>query len=369
MSARLPDLYAVLGVSSDASVDEIRRAYRRLAREYHPDVNGDPEAEHRFKEISAAYQTLSDPAKRQQYDLFGSGQAAPDFAFTGLSDLFEAFFGGGGFGGRASAGPRTRVRRGEDLYAAVSLTFEEAAFGVERELTVDSLEACERCSGTGAQPGTYPSRCTRCGGSGQVQDMARSVFGTVVTARTCGTCDGTGQEIAAPCTECRGDGRVPRAQRVRVEIPAGVASGTELRVAEAGAAGRAGAPAGDLYVGIEVTPHPIFERRGQDLVCSLRIPLTQAILGTEVEVETLDGPETLRVEPGTGSGTVMRLRGRGIPHLGRRGRGDLYVTVQVEMPEKLSRKERELVEKLAEVRGERPAKGRTRGRLGRLLSS
>ena len=368
MSAQLPDLYAVLGVSPDASDEEIKRAYRKLAREHHPDVNADPESERRFKEISAAYQTLSDPAKRRQYDMFGSGQLSGDFPFGGLGDLFEAFFGGTGFARRPS-GPRTRVRRGEDTYARVVLPFEEAAFGVEHEVHVDSLETCSRCDGSGCEPGTFPSRCGRCGGSGQVQDVARSVFGTVVTARTCATCDGSGQEIASPCTTCRGEGRVAKRQRVSVRIPPGVASGTELRIADAGAAGRYGGPPGDLYVGIEVKPHPVFERRGQDLVCALRVPLTQAILGTQLEIDTLDGPETIDVAPGTDSGTVIRLRGKGIPHLGRRGRGDLFVTVTVDMPSKLSRRERELVERLAELRGERPAKGgRGKGLLGRLMS-
>ncbi len=364
MSTQLPDLYGVLGVPHDATAEDIKRAYRRLAREHHPDVSANPEAEQRFKEISAAYETLSDPAKRRQYDLFGSGQLGSDaFPFGGLGDLFEAFF-GGGFPGRSQS-PRTRVRRGEDLYARVALSFEEAAFGVERELSLESLETCATCQGSGCSPGTFPSRCTSCGGTGQVQDVARSVFGTVVTAHACGTCDGSGQEIGSPCAQCRGEGRVRSQQRMTVQVPPGVASGTELRVADAGAAGRSGGPAGDLYVGVEVAAHPVFERRGADLVCALRLPVTQALLGTDLEIDTLEGPETLRVEPGTESGAVIRLRGRGIPHLGRRGRGDLLIQVAVEMPEKLSRKERELVERLAELRGEdrgKPAKGR----LGRL---
>jgi molecular chaperone DnaJ len=370
VSAQLPDLYAVLGVPADASDEDIKRAYRKLAREHHPDVSADPGAEQRFKEISAAYQTLSDPQKRRQYDTFGSGQVSADFPFGGLTDLFEAFFGGGGFGGggRRASGPRSRVARGEDLYLRAALTFEEAAFGVEFRGEVDSLETCPACTGTGCAPGTQPNRCGRCGGSGQVQDVARSVFGTVVTARRCGTCDGTGQEIPNPCTECRGEGRIAKRQKVTVQIPAGVAGGTELRVADAGAAGRHGGPPGDLYVGVEVAPHPVFERRGQDLVCALRVPLTQAVLGTQLEVDTLDGAEVLDIQPGTASGTVLRVRGKGIPHLGRKGRGDLYVNVVVEMPSKLSRKERELVERLAELRDERPAKGsKPKGMLGRLM--
>jgi molecular chaperone DnaJ len=368
MAERLPDLYALLGVPPDATDEEIRRAYRKLAREHHPDVSADPEGERRFKEISAAYRTLSDPAKRRQYDLFGSGQMAADqFPFGDLTELFEAFF-GGTIGRRRGSGPRRdRARRGEDLFVTVDLAFEEAAFGVEREVVVESLEVCPRCSGNGCEPGTHPSRCGRCGGTGEIQDVARSVFGTVMTARTCGVCDGSGQEIAAPCTGCSGEGRIPKGQRVTIEVPAGVSDGMELRVAGGGAAGRHQGVTGDLYVALRIEPHPVFERRGQDLVCALELPLTQALLGTEVEIDTLDGSERLRLEPGTTPGTVVRLKGRGVPNLGRRGRGDLFVTVQVDVPKTLSKKERELVERLAELRGEAPEKGkRGKGLLGKL---
>jgi molecular chaperone DnaJ len=369
--ARSPDLYAVLGVRPESSDDEIKRAYRKLARELHPDVNKDPEAERRFKEISAAYQTLSDPARRRQYDLFGSpsGGGVPDlFPFGDMGDIFDVFF-GGGVGSRRRGGRRTRTRRGEDLFVRLSLSFEEAAFGTQKDVTVDSLEACTRCQGTGCEPGTHPSRCAECGGTGEIQDVSRSVFGTVMTARPCTVCEGTGEEIAAPCRECGGEGRIPRSQELAVEIPAGVSDGMELRVSAGGQGGRHGGQPGDLYVALKVEPHPIFERRGQDLVSGLPIPMTLAALGADLEIPTLDGEsDRIRIEPGTESGTVIRLRGRGIPHLGRRGRGDLYVTVLVETPRARGKEEESLLKRLAELRGDLPEKGKgVSGRLRKLL--
>lgn len=369
--ARVPDLYAVLGVHAQASDDEIKRAYRKLARELHPDVNKDPEAERRFKEISAAYQTLSDPAKRRQYDLFGSGGGMPDlFPFGDMGDIFDVFF-GGGMGSRRRGGRRTRTRRGEDLFLHLTLSFEEAAFGTQKDVKVDSMETCTRCQGSGCEPGTHPSRCSRCGGSGEIQDVSRSVFGTVMTARPCTVCEGTGEEIAAPCRDCVGEGRTPRSQELTVQIPAGVSDGMELRVSDGGQQGRSGGQSGDLYVGLKVTPHPIFERRGQDLICALPVPMTLAALGADLEIPTLDGePEHIRLQPGTESGTVVRLRGRGIPHLGRRGRGDLHVTVLVETPKARNREEQSLLKRLAELRGDLPEKGEgLRGKLRKLLDT
>jgi molecular chaperone DnaJ len=359
--ARIPDLYQVLGVAPDATDDEIKRTYRRLARELHPDVNKDPEAERRFKQITAAYQTLSDPAKRRQYDLFGSdgALAGPDlFPFGDMGDIFDVFFGGGFGGRRRRPRRRTRTQRGGDVFADVSLTFEEAAFGAQKDVTVDSLQECERCHSTGCEPGTYPSRCTRCGGAGEVQDVSRSIFGTVMTARACTVCEGTGEEIAAPCKECRGQGRKPVRQTTAVEIPAGVSDGMQLRVAAGGQEGRQGGGAGDLYFALHVRPHPVFERRGDDLVCGLTVPMTQAALGAEIEISTLDGSETIEIEPGTEPGAVIRLRGHGVPHLGRRGRGDLFVSVAVETPAPRSKDERALLERLAELRDERPQRGK-----------
>ena len=352
--ATLPDLYAVLGVDRDATDEEIKRTYRRLARELHPDVNSDPEAERRFKQVTAAYQTLSDPAKRRQYDLFGSDRIAAGaevFPFGDFGDIFDVFF-GGGFGGRRKGRRRTRTQRGGDLIADVTLTFEESLFGTQKDVALDTLEECGRCHGNGSEPGTLPSRCTHCGGTGEIQDMSRSIFGTVMTARACATCEGTGEEIASRCRDCQGHGRLPVAQTTTVDIPAGVSGGTQLRVASGGEAGRQGGGSGDLYLSLHVKPHPIFERRGDDLVCALSVPLTQAALGAEMEIQTLDGPEKVRIEPGTESGSLLRLRGHGVPHLGRRGRGDLFVSVAVETPMPRSKEERALLERLAEIRGE-----------------
>ena len=358
--ASLPDLYAVLGVHADASDDEIKRAYRKLARELHPDVNNDPEAERRFKQITAAYQTLSDPAKRRHYDVFGSGGGtAPDFfPFGDMGDIFDVFFGGGVGERRRGSRRRSRIQRGEDLFVQITLGFEEAAFGAEKDVPLETREECRRCHGSGCEPGTFPSRCRRCGGAGEIQDVARSVFGTLMTARPCTVCEGTGEEIGAPCRECSGQGRKPKQRTVSIEVPAGVSDGMELRVQGAGQDGRQGGGSGDLYVSLRVQPHAIFDRRGQDLLCALPLPMTLAALGTEVEVPTLDGIEQLRIEPGTPSGAVIRLRGKGIPHLGRRGRGDLFVTVLVETPKPRSKEERALLERLAESRGESGENGK-----------
>jgi molecular chaperone DnaJ len=360
------DLYQVLGVPPEASAEEIKRAYRNLARQYHPDVSQDPEADRRFKEINLAYQTLSDPAKRRQYDMFGGEGLTPDMFGFGpdLADLFGAFF-GGSFTRPRTRGRPTRSRRGVDLRVVLDLTFEEAAFGAQKEVRVESLEQCARCGGNGCEPGTFPSRCSRCGGTGEISDVRRSVFGTVMTSRHCATCEGTGEEIASPCKDCRGDGRVPRSQAVAVDIPAGVADGMELRVQAGGEAGRDGGAAGDLYLALSVAPHPLFERRGEDLFCTLEIPLTQVLLGTTVELPTLNGPQPLTIPPGARPGTVLRLRGLGLPRLRRRGRGDLFVEMDVLVPEDLPRKERKLVEELARMRGELPGKDPFPGRLRR----
>ncbi len=359
--ADVQDLYAVLGVSHEASEDEIKRAYRKLARELHPDVNQDPQAGERFRQIAAAYEILSDPQKRRQYDMFG-GQATPDLFPFG--DIFDVFF-GGGFGRRGARPRRTRAQRGGDVFAEVSLTLEEAAFGAQREVPIDSLETCTRCQGNGCEPGTLPTRCSRCGGTGEVQDVQRSIFGTIMTARTCTACEGTGQEILQRCTRCGGDGRLSSREVVTVDVPAGVSDGMELRVSGAGDSGRQGGQTGDLYVAVRVSPHPMFDRRGQDLHAVLDVPMTQAALGAEYDVPTLDGTERVRVHPGTQAGAVVRLRGHGIPHLGRRGRGDLYLTVVVHTPAGMKRQERELVERLAEARGEAVGKSPAPAKLRR----
>ncbi len=360
------DLYEVLGVGHDASVDEIKSAYRKLARELHPDVNGSTDAEARFKEIAGAYEILSDPDKRARYDAYGS---AGGTQFTDIQDVFDLFFGAAGFStgfGQRRRRSRSPVRRGEDLRAAVTLSLEEAAFGVRSELEVDRLVVCDRCLGNGAEPGTTPIACRTCGGVGEVQAVRRSVFGTVMTATACGTCRGTGQEIPDRCERCFGEGRVRSRSTVVAEIPAGVAGGMELRVDGYGNDGVAGGGPGDLFVAISVEPADAFERRGQDLFAVLDITMTQAALGAELEIEGLDETETVKMEAGTESGTVVRLKGKGVPNLNRRGRGDLYVTIHVLTPQELSREEKKLLAQLAELRGEAAGRhGRATGELRR----
>ena len=348
------DLYDVLGVPRDASDDDIRKAYRRLARELHPDVSADPETEERFKEVAGAYEILSDPEKRARYDAFGTAGPGGQ-PFADISDIFETFFGQGGFGGFGGSrrrGPRTRTRRGEDVGVLLRLSFEEAAFGVRREVQLERLETCDRCLGNGAEPGTAPIACRTCGGTGEVQSVRRSVFGTLMTASPCGTCQGTGQEIPDRCETCLGQGRLRRPATVTVDIPAGVSDGMELRVAGNGHAGISGGSNGDLFVRLDVDEATRFDRRGQDLYAVLDITVTQASLGGEVGIAGIDGDERVRIEAGTESGTIVRLKGKGVPNLNRRGRGDLYVTLHVLTPKGLSREERQLLARLAELRGE-----------------
>ena len=287
--AAVRDLYEILGVQRDASPTEIKAAYRKLARTLHPDVNADPADQERFKEITGAYEILSDPAKRHRYDEFGAAgpQGAP---FADIQDLFDMFFGGGGFGGR-SRGPRSRIRRGEDLRIRVRLTFPESVFGAKQDLQVERLAVCASCDGSGARPGTSTIACRTCGGAGEVQSVRRSIFGTVMTAIPCSTCGGTGEEIPDRCETCGGEGRVRETGAVTFDVPAGVLEGMDLRVGGQGNAGVAGGPSGDLIVGVEVEPSEAFVRQGQDLHGVLDVSITQATLGGEIEIQTLDGPE------------------------------------------------------------------------------
>lgn len=361
------DLYEVLGVLRDASEEDIKKAYRRLAREHHPDVSDHVEAEDRFKEVAGAYEILSDPEKRARYDAFGVGGGPAGQPFADISDIFEMFFGQGGFGGiggRRRGGSRGRTRHGEDLGVRARLSFTEAVFGVRRELQLERMAVCERCMGNGAEPGTAPVACRTCGGTGEVQSVRRSVFGTLMTTTPCTTCEGSGQEIPDKCTDCGGRGRVRGSDTVTVEIPAGVSDGMELRVAGAGHTGVAGGSAGDLFVRLEVEESTAFERRGQDVFAVLDISVTLAALGGDVEVEVLDHVETLKVEPATESGTVIRLKGKGVPNVNRRGRGDAYITLHVLTPRNLSREERKTLERFAELRGEQ-RKGVVPGELRR----
>ncbi len=353
MATGARDLYEVLGVSRSASPQDIRRAYRALAREHHPDVNADPRAEERFKEVAGAYEILSDPEKRQRYDAYGAAGGPQGQGSGDIQDIFDLFFGGGGFpGGGRRRGPRSRAQRGEDLGVQIVLSFRDAIFGVRRDLDLERLVTCERCGGNGAEPGTAPVACRTCNGGGEVQSVRRSVFGTVMTSAPCPTCRGAGQEILDKCVDCAGQGRRREAATVSVDIPAGVSDGMELRVAGNGHAGVGGGPGGDLYVGIAVEEAAEFDRRGQDLFTVLDVTVTQAALGADVQIETLEDPEAIRVEPGTESGTVVRLKGKGVPNVNRRGRGDLYVTLHVVTPRDLSREERRLLEQLAGLRGE-----------------
>jgi molecular chaperone DnaJ len=358
------DLYEILGVPRTATQDEIRKAYRSLARQLHPDVNADPEAGERFKEVTAAYEILSDPDKRRRYDTYGQGGGPDVFPFGDVADIFEAFFGPGTFGRRRQPTRVTRTQRGEDLRGSLRLTFEESVFGTHRDLDVDALETCGRCQGTGAEPGTAPSRCRTCGGAGQVQEVRRSIFGTVMTSQPCPTCQGTGEEILDRCERCFGEGRVRTTRSVPVDVPPGVADGLELRIPGAGNAGRAGGGVGDVYLSLSVEPSTVFERKGQDLYAILDVSVPQAALGADLDVETVDGAERVKLESGTASGDVIRLRGKGLPHLGRRGRGNLYLTVHVETPTRLSKQERHLLEEFAALRGEDSGKG-VPGRLRR----
>ena len=348
----MADHYETLGVSRDATPDEIKRAYRQLARRYHPDANpDDPAIAERFKEITRAYEVLSDPAKRERYDTFGDERAGVGFGDFGdlgnISDLFSAFFGGGG---------RTRTRgpaRGSDVLAEVEITLEEAAAGVHRDIALRTLRECDECGGTGAAPGTFPVRCADCGGTGEVRQVRRTMFGDVITATTCSRCGGAGQELAEACARCRGKGRVEANESLTVEVPPGIFDGARLRVSGRGEAGVRGGRSGDLYVSIRIAEHPVFKRAGDDLACEVPVPMTVAALGGEVEIPTLDGPETIEIEPGTQPGEVVRLRNRGMPRLDGRGRGQLVGLLRVEVPRDLDDEQADLLRRLSELRDER----------------
>jgi molecular chaperone DnaJ len=353
------DYYELLGLSRDASPDDIKRAYRRLARELHPDTgHGSPESEARFKEVARAYEVLSDPDKRRRYDAYGpagvEGMAtgADPFDFGGIGDVFEAFF-GSGFGGRSRgpAGPP----RGEDLEQVVDLEFEEAVFGCEHPVTIKTAVPCADCGATGAADGTQPVACFECQGTGQVQRVRQSFIGQMVTSSPCARCAGSGQIIPTPCAECRGEGRRIQERTYTVDIVAGVDDGSTLRLAGRGAVGPRGGTAGDLYVHVRVKPHPRFERHGTDLTTVLHLPYTQATLGATLSFDTLDGTDEIDIPRGTASGTTFRLRGRGVPHLERRSRGDLLIEVVVDVPTELSEDEEAVMRQLAELRGEEVA--------------
>jgi molecular chaperone DnaJ len=358
------DYYGILGVGRDAGPDEIKRAYRKLARELHPDVNADAAAQERFAQVSAAYEVLSDPEKRRVVDLGGDplgngaaagGGGADPFSAFGLGDIMDAFFGGGAAGGRGR-GPRSRVQPGADALIRMQLTLEECATGVTRDLAVDTAVVCGQCTGSGAAPGSGPTACNICGGSGEVQSVQRSFLGQVVTSRPCPNCRGFGEIIPDPCRQCGGDGRVRSRRSVGVRIPAGVADGMRVRLAHQGEVGPGGGPAGDLYVEVDEIPHEVFTRDGADLHCTVQLPMTAAALGTTLDLPTLGGTEDLDIEPGTQTGTVRTLRGKGMPRLRSTGRidgqGDLMVHVDVVVPTRLDKEQTDLLRRLAELRGE-----------------
>lgn len=358
------DLYATLGVSRDASPEEIKRAYRKLARQLHPDVNPDTATQDRFKEVTRAYDVLSDQRKREMYDLGGdplsaSGAGAgfgQGFSFTDIMDAFFAQSGG-------SRGPRPRARRGQDALVRIQLDLAEAAFGVRRELKVDTAVTCSLCKGAGTSPGTEVSTCTTCRGRGEISHVQRSFLGEVRTMRPCPTCRGFGSVIPDPCSECSGDGRVRARRAVQVDVPAGVDSGNRLQLSGEGEVGPGGGPAGDLYVEIDVANHLVFTRQGDDLLATITVPMTAAALGTRVELPTLeadlaDGSSSVErsipiaIEPGTQSGEQLVVRGRGVPRLRGTGRGDVITTIMVETPTRLDSQQAELLHQVAVLRGE-----------------
>lgn len=362
------DYYEVLGVQRNAAPEEIKKAFRRLARQYHPDVSKEPGAEAKFKEINEAYEVLSDPQKRAMYDRFGhtipGGSGAGFDPFSGadpFSTIFDAFFGGQGMGGRTQRGPQ----RGADLRYNLRLTFEEAIFGCEKEIEFRRLELCHMCHGSGAEPGTDPVRCPKCGGTGEIRQRA-PIF-NMVTVTTCDTCGGTGQVIPIPCRTCGGEGRVRQKRTITVKVPAGVDSNSQIRISGEGEAGPRGGPHGNLYVALEVEPHPYFLRDGNDIVLELRLNVAQAALGDEVEVPTVDGSERLKIPPGTQTGQVFRLRGKGVPYLRQSGRGDQVVVARVVVPTKLTEQQRKLFQDLAKTLDDAgPTSERDEGFFGRL---
>jgi molecular chaperone DnaJ len=336
------DHYEVLGVSRDASADDVKKAYRKLARQLHPDVNPSPEAEEQFKLVTHAYEVLSDPVQRQNYDMGGSAQGGFPGGFNDFGDIFSTFFGGGG-----QSGPRSRRERGQDALLSLDVDLADVIFGVERAIEIDTAVTCEVCEGSCAQAGTSPVRCDICGGSGSISRTVRSLLGNVMTQAPCGSCRGYGTVIAHPCTVCAGQGRVRARRNVTVDVPAGVDTGLRLQVPGAGEAGPAGGSNGDLYFEIRVRSHDVFSRAQDDLICTLDVSMTDAILGTSTTFAGLDGDVEVDIKPGVQSGDVITVKNRGVTKLRGHGRGDLRVGIHVVTPSKLSKKEQQLIEQFA----------------------
>jgi molecular chaperone DnaJ len=371
------DFYEILGVSRDADKEDIKQAYRRLARKYHPDVNKEEGAEERFKEINRAYEVLSEPETRAQYDRFGeagigsgAGAGFQDFGdMGGFADIFESFF--SGFAGGAP-GTQTRRRggpvRGDDLRLDLKLDFQEAVFGGEKEIRISHLETCTTCSGSGAKPGTRARTCSTCTGSGQVRRATRTPFGSFTQVSVCPTCNGTGQVIEDKCEVCGGNGQRQETKKLKITIPAGVDNGTRLRVSGEGDAGQRSGPPGDLYVYLFINDDPEFRRDGINILSDVKISYLQAILGSRIEVNTVDGAEELAIPPGTQPNTVLTLENKGVPKLGNPvSRGNHLITVSVDIPTKIGTEERELLEKLAKIRGDRVGKGGVEGFIGKIF--
>jgi len=345
------DYYEILGVQRGASDQEIKSAYRKLALQFHPDRNpNNPDAEEKFKECSEAYAILADSEKRGIYDRFGhagvggagAGQGFDPTVFQDFSDIFGEFFGFGDLFGGGRGGRRTRAQRGADLREDITLEFEEAVFGVEKQITYRKQENCEVCGGSGSAGGKDPISCRTCGGRGQV----RYEQGFFSIARTCPNCQGTGSVISDPCAKCKGEGRVLQSKTIDAKVPAGVEDGTRIRFSGVGEAGIHGGPSGDLYVVLHVKEHPFFQRQGTDLYCIVPISVTQAALGAEIQVPTLDGEHTLKIPEGTQSGTILKLRNKGVPVLNGHGKGDLFIEVRLQTPTKLTKRQRELLQEL-----------------------
>ena len=364
MAQEKRDYYEVLGVSKGATEDEIKKAYKKLARKYHPDMNpGDKEAEEKFKEINEANEVLSDPEKKARYDQFGFAGVDPSygagageaggygagFDFGDLGDIFGSFF-GGGFGGAAQR--RNGPQRGESIRASVAISFTEAAFGCEKEVTLERSEQCATCKGSGCAPGTTPEICPDCHGSGTVTRAQRTPFGVMQSQTICPKCGGTGKIIHQPCQDCGGHGSVRRRKTIQVSIPAGIDDGQTISLRGQGHAGRNGGPSGDLLITVMVRPHEIFRREGTAVFCEAPITFTQAVLGAELEIPTIDGKVKYTIPEGTQTGTVFRLKGKGIPVLNGRGRGDQYVTVTIETPQGLNKTQKEALRKFSETLGE-----------------
>jgi molecular chaperone DnaJ len=350
------DYYEVLGVSRNATADEIKKAYRKLARQYHPDVNKAPDAEEKFKEAKEAYDVLSDDQKRATYDQFGhvdpnqgmGGSGGFNTAdFGGFSDLFDMFFGGGGQRRNPNA-----PQRGNDLQYTMTIEFKEAVFGKETDIHIPRTETCDRCHGSGARPGTKPETCSACRGTGQQEVVQNTAFGRIVNRRVCTVCNGQGKIIRDKCGECHGTGKVKRQRTIHVKIPAGVDDGAQLRISGEGEAGTRGGPNGDLYVVIRVKPHEFFEREGDDIYCEVPLTFAQAALGDEIEIPTLTEKVKLKIPPGTQTDTYFRLKGKGVPRLRGYGQGDQHVKVVVVTPTNLSEEQKELLRQFSHLNGE-----------------